>query len=131
MRALRLPVLLVVLTGTAPVVAHHSVLGFDSSRSVTLHGRVAAVVWKYPHVFIAIDTDGVPEGQARWVIESEAPPVLERLGWNAAAVRGGDRMTASGAPSRDGARRMRCDTIQTAAGLRLPCYPPGRTVHFK
>ena len=124
MTPIRLSAVLMTLAGAAPLLAHHSVLGFDSSQGVTVEGRVAEVLWRYPHVYLAVDVGRVPE---RWLVEVEAPGVLVRLGWEERTVRAGDRIRSAGAPARDGARRMRCDNVQTATGLRLPCYPPERT----
>jgi len=102
--------------------AHHSVLGFDGTRPVTLRGIVAEVVWSNPHTYIAIDVaDGAERG--RWLIESESPVVLQRLGWTRGSVRPGDRIVTVGGPSRQGERIMRCQSVTTANGVRLPCYP--------
>lgn len=128
MTAMRLTAVLMTLTGAAPLLAHHSVLGFDSSHGVTVEGRVAEVLWRYPHVYLAVDVDGAGD---RWLVEAEAPAVLVRLGWDERTVRAGDRIRIAGAPAHNGARRMRCDAVHTPRGLRLPCYPPGRTVHVK
>jgi hypothetical protein len=102
--------------------AHHSVLGFDGTRPVTLRGVVAEVVWSHPHTYIAIEVaDGAERG--RWLIESESPVVLQRLGWTRMSVRHGDRIVTIGGPSRQGERIMRCESLTTANGTRLPCYP--------
>jgi hypothetical protein len=123
-----LAAVLMAFAGTSPLLAHHSVLGFDSSREVAVEGRVVEVVWRYPHVYLAVDVGEAPE---QWLVEVEAPAVLVRLGWNERTVTAGDRIRASGAPSRDGSRRMRCDSVETSGGRRLPCYPGGRSVHSK
>jgi hypothetical protein len=102
--------------------AHHSVLGFDGARSVTVRGVVGEVAWTNPHVYIAVD---VPEESAsRWLIEAESPIVLERLGWKRASIRTGDRISSVGAPARDGSRTMRCQFVATPDGTQLPCFPP-------
>ncbi len=102
--------------------AHHSVLGFDGTRPVTLRGVVADVVWGNPHTYIAVDVaDGGAPG--RWVIEGEGAVVLQRLGWSKTSVRKGDRIVSTGGPGRDGGRVMRCESVTTAGGTKLPCYP--------
>jgi hypothetical protein len=118
-------VLLVLAAGSAPALAHHSVLGFDSSRSVTVRGVVARVVWGDPHVYVAVDAGAVGGSAERWIIEGESPRVLERLGWTQRSVQAGDRISSAGAPARDGTRMMRCDFVATAGDARLPCYPSG------
>jgi hypothetical protein len=80
------------------------------------------VVWSSPHTYIAIDVaDGDERG--RWLIESESPIVLQRLGWASTSVRPGDRIVSVGGPSRQGDRIIRCQSVTTAKGVRLPCYP--------
>ena len=103
----------------APMLAHHSVLGFDGSRSVALTGTIHAVIWENPHARVVIDD----ESGARWTVESESPRVLVRLGWTPQSLAAGDRITTVGAPSRTGTRLMRCDFVRAASGSQLPCYP--------
>ena len=112
----------IVLLAAVTAEAHHSVLGFDGSRPVTLRGTVAEVIWSNPHTYIAID---VPHGaeRGRWLIESESPVVLQRLGWARTSVRPGDHVVTVGGPSRQNERIMRCQSLTTADGVRLPCYP--------
>jgi hypothetical protein len=117
-RALAVAVLSGGLAGV-PLLAHHSVLGFDGSRGVEITGVVREVAWANPHTLIVID-DG---RGARWVVESEGAGVLARLGWPRAAIAVGDRVRTAGAPARDGTHRMRCDFVQVPAGPRLPCFP--------
>ena len=109
------------LTGVAAE-AHHSVLGFDGARPLTLRGVVAEVVWSNPHTYIAIDVaDGGERG--RWLIESESRIVLQRLGWASTSVQPGDRIVTVGGSSRHEDRIIRCQSVTTAKGVRLPCYP--------
>jgi hypothetical protein len=103
--------------------AHHSVLDFDGSRGMTLRGVVVDVVWKYPHAYVAVDVQEGPERGRRWLVESESPVVLERLGWTRTSIRLGDRLLAIGAPHRRGDRVMRCQSVTTADGMPLRCYP--------
>jgi hypothetical protein len=102
-----------------PLSAHHSILGFDATRSVTVRGVVSQVLWIEPHTHIVVSD----EAQQRWVIEIESPTVLQRLGWTKQSIRAGDRIWSVGAPARDGARIMRCEFVALPAGLRLPCLP--------
>jgi hypothetical protein len=102
-----------------PLDAHHSVLGFDGSRSVAVTGTVHAVIWENPHARLVIDD----ESGHRWTVESESPRVLGRLGWTPRSLAAGDRVSTVGAPSRTGARVMRCDFVRPSSGARLPCYP--------
>lgn len=102
-----------------PLRAHHSVLGFDGSRSVAVTGVLRTVIWDNPHARLVVDDDSGD----RWTVESESPRVLVRLGWTPHSLAAGDRVTIVGAPSRSGVRVMRCDSVRTPSGARLPCYP--------
>jgi hypothetical protein len=116
------PLVACLLLAATAAEAHHSVLGFDGTRRVTLRGVVAGVVWSNPHTYVAVDVaDGAAPG--RWVIESEGAVVLQRLGWSKTSVRKGDRIVSLGGPGRDGGRVMRCESVTTAGGATLPCYP--------
>lgn len=116
------PVLASLFLAGVAVEAHHSVLGFDGTRPVTLRGVVADVVWSNPHTYISVDVvDGAERG--RWLIESESPVVLQRLGWTKATVQPGDRIVSVGGPSRQGERIIRCQSVTTTKGVQLPCYP--------
>ena len=105
--------------------AHHSVLGFDNKTAVTLRGVVSDVVWANPHAYIAVDVSEGPRRGQRWIIESESPNVLKRLGWTAASITRGDRIVSIGAPDKRGDHLMRCQTITIPGGAKLPCYPAG------
>lgn len=89
---------------------------------MTLTGVVAVVDWSNPHTRIAVDvSDGAARG--RWVVESESPVVLQRLGWLRDSVKIGDRVTIIGAPARGGERLVRCRSVTPAGRAPLPCYP--------
>jgi hypothetical protein len=103
--------------------AHHSVLGFDVTRALTLRGVVDEVLWNNPHTYIAVIVkSGARHGQ-RWLIESESPIALRRLGWSRESVRVGDRVSTTGAPDRRGQAIMRCQSVTVEGHATLPCYP--------
>ena len=105
-----------------PLTAHHSVLGFETTAGITLRGVVKAVQWDNPHARIAIEvSDGT--GRGRWLVESESPLVLQRLGWTRSTLRTGDHVTVTGAAARSGERLMRCRSVARAGSPALSCYP--------
>ena len=111
---------IVVAVSASALIAHHSVLPYDGSTATTLTGTVVKVLWQNPHTYI--DLDVVMAGtHARWMIESEAPVVLERLGWRKTTLTAGVAITVVGARARDGGTRLRCATV-TIGGRRLPCF---------
>ena len=88
----------------AAVQAHHSTTVFDSSRMVTVTGRVAKFEWTNPHVFVWVDVPRVndPGRQDPYAFETASPSVLESAGWNRTVLKAGDTITIDYAPHRDG-----------------------------
>jgi len=80
--------------GAAPVGAHHSTAGFDTSRVVRIEGTVTQFLWRNPHA--ALKIDGVAEGDAPdgvWTVEMTAPNVLINQGWKRTSLKPGDKVT--------------------------------------
>ena len=124
-------VTLILLAAVRPD-AHHSVLGFDSAHAVTLRGVVTEVLWNNPHTYIVVmatptngrTVSGPQPAPTRWVIESESPVALRRLGWTRDSVRAGDAIVTLGAPDRHGRSIIRCQSVTVEGRPGLPCYPP-------
>src|SRR6185295_19824973 len=64
------------------VSAHHSFSAeFDSTKPVTLEGKVVMMEWVNPHSWLHIDVTGADGKVERWKVEGGSPNVLQRLGW--------------------------------------------------
>ena len=111
---------------SAAVYAHHSVLAYDGSTGTTLTGAVTRVLWQNPHAYIDLDV-AAHDGHTRWIVESEGPVALERLGWTKSTLSPGDVITITGARARDGSARLRCASVTLADARRLPCFATGGT----
>jgi hypothetical protein len=109
------------MTATAAP-AHHSVLAFDGARGTVLTGTVMRFLWQNPHALIALEVVGSDGGVAHWMIESESPRILERLGWSENSLEVGARVSVQGAAAKDGSSVMRCREIELTDGTRLPCF---------
>ena len=113
----------VLAVSASALLAHHSVLPYDGSSATTLTGTVTKVLWQNPHAYINLDV--VASGShERWIIESEGPVALERLGWTKSTLTPGDAITVVGARARDGSTRLRCATV-TLGARQLPCFGSG------
>ena len=111
---------LLLLSSSAVVRAHHSIAAeFDTSKSVTLHGKVTRVDWVNPHVHFWMDSADAKGVVANWTVECTAPNYLQRLGWTKNTVKIGDVLTVLAYPSKDLAHFAKTDTITLPDGRRI------------
>ena len=113
----RLPAVMGLLLGVAPLFAHHAISAkFDPARTRTLNGIVTKVDWANPHVHILMN---VREGTriVNWAIELESQVELERSAWTRESVKPGDALTVKGSVARDGSPQLWGDSlVLTATG---------------
>jgi hypothetical protein len=113
----------------APVVAsaHHSfAVFFDSSKEVTVTGRVTAFRFTNPHGTIVLDVTDAQGRVREWRAETNAPVVLTRRGWTRTSIKAGDTITIEGWPSRDGKPYVRLRSAVHADGRLIGTAPFGR-----
>ncbi len=90
------------------VAAHHAMVMYDRSTTVTLDGTVVELQWTNPHVFLLVsgkidagDQPGVSQ-PAVWRLETSGPSNLTRQGgWSATALKPGDRVRVQINPLRE------------------------------
>lgn len=119
-RLLNLAVAVVVLTMTAPLVAHHSFTAeFDDKKTVTLKGTITKVQLTNPHgwVFLNVkDKDGKVEN---WAIETGAPLQLVRRGGDKKSLAIGTELIVDGWMARDGSKTVNGRTIKFGDGREI------------
>jgi hypothetical protein len=83
--------------------AHHSISGeFDNTRQVTVEGKVKDYKLINPHTYIVVSVES-ENGNEDWTLTfGPATKLIRGSGWNAATLRPGDRVTATGRPAREG-----------------------------
>ena len=108
------------LLASAPLLAHHSLAAeFDSSRPVTLRGKITKVEWMNPHVYVWIDAVDSAGKVSNWRVESAAPNFLRELGWAKATVKPGDTLPIQGFISKDQPNLAKMDVVILPDGRRL------------
>jgi hypothetical protein len=93
---------LAAFVSATPVAAHHSRAAFDVTTEVILHGTVAEVVWKNPHVYLTLEITQ-PDG-ASSMQEVEVGPLstLRPIGLTEKVLPVGERVSIRANPSRRG-----------------------------
>jgi hypothetical protein len=106
------------MAAALPISAHHSFSAeFDSTKQVTLEGKVVMMEWVNPHSWLHIDVTK-PDGKVeRWKIEGGSPSVLLRKGWNRDSLPAGTKIKVTAFQAKDGSLR---------ASSRDIVFPDGR-----
>jgi hypothetical protein len=102
-----------------PALAHHSLALYNMTNPVTLKGVVTRLEWSNPHVHLYIEVKDSKGNMDEWAIEMDRPDFLSRSGWTSTTVKPGDLVICTGGPAKNGARSMRCTTVQLANGEKL------------
>src|SRR2546429_8954044 len=97
MAGLRFLAVLFVLTGAAPVLAHHSFAAeFDSKQPVQVTGVVTKIDWMNPHTWVYVDVTDNSGAVQKWQFETGAPNELVRRGWKMNDLKVGDHVSIDG-----------------------------------
>jgi hypothetical protein len=112
---------LLVASAAAPLLAHHSYLMFDGTRTRTVTGTVAKVEWMNPHVYVWVY---VPKREAPtkydlYAFENGSINVLSRLGWSKSSFAAGDKVTVEFNPLKDGRTGGHLTQVTSANGRVL------------
>lgn len=87
------------LVGLAiPAAAHHSMAGFDRTKTTTVSGTVVQFKWANPHSWIEVEVPGAEGKTVNWNFEMTAPAYLVRAGWKSTSLKPGDKVTITGNP---------------------------------
>lgn len=99
MKAILMTSLCAAVLGVAiPAAAHHSMAGFDRTKTTTVTGTVVEFKWANPHSWIEVAVPGDDGKTVNWNFEMTAPAYLVRAGWKSSSVKAGDKVTITGNP---------------------------------
>jgi Family of unknown function (DUF6152) len=93
---------IIALLCVAPAFAHHSMAGFERTKSLTLTGTVKQFKWANPHSWIEMDVPNEKGGVDVWNVEMTAPGILARAGWKSTYLKPGDKVSVVVRPMLNG-----------------------------
>jgi hypothetical protein len=108
------------IAAALPMTAHHSFSAeFDSTKQVTLEGKVVEMEWVNPHSWLQIDVTKADGTVEHWRIEGGSPSVLLRLGWNRNSLPAGTRIKVTAFQAKDGSLRGSSRDIEFPDGRKM------------
>ena len=94
--------LFTVVLAVAPLWAHHSMAGFDRTKTVSVTGTVKQFKWANPHAWIEMEIPDGKGGTSEWNVEMTSPAVLIKAGWKSSVIKPGDKVTVACHPQVSG-----------------------------
>ena len=114
-------VLLALISGAAPLSAHHS-WPVNQSQLVTVKGTVVEFSWENPHPMITLEVKGEDGKVEKWLVGGPAINRMEANGWTKASVKPGDVITGIGYQFTDGQKIVRLERVVFADGKEMRLY---------
>jgi len=124
---LPLGLLLGLLAGVLPAVAHHSFAAeYDTKAPVALKGVVTKIEWTNPHIYYYIDVKDENGSVSNWALEGYPPNTLRRVGFSRDLLKVGDAVSVTGWASRDGSKRAASRELTLPDGHKIFTGPPAQ-----
>src|ERR1051325_3269807 len=87
--------LMVVVSLSVPILAHHGNASFDTSKEVTLKGTVTEYIWANPHCFLKFDAQDDRGKLRNWTVEVSNATDVATGGWSLSSFKIGDQVTVA------------------------------------
>ena len=111
---------IVLLAGSRPILAHHAFAAeYDANRKVLLTGNVTKIDWTNPHAHFFLDVRDGSGKVSSWDLELASPNTLERGGWTRKSLKIGDVVTVNGYLAKDGTNLAHARDVRLADGRRV------------
>ena len=121
-----LVVLVISLSTSANINAHHSFAMFDNSNPMTLNGEVKFFRWTNPHSWVVLTVTNDDGSETDWQLEHGPTNMLSRQGWDATTLQPGDLISVEVHPlhsGEPGARFMSFQPINTEVSQSISNGP--------
>jgi hypothetical protein len=119
-----LTLVIIGLSISVPMSAHHGNAAYDSTKQISLKGTVTQFIWANPHCVLLFDVTDENGQVVHWMAESENPTSMANLGWLKTTFKPGDSMTLRVITVKNGRPIGRIVWAETADGTKL-CGEPG------
>jgi len=107
------------LSVSAPLFAHHGGTTLYTDRSVTLTGTVKTWYWSNPHCLLAVTVTGDDGTVVDWITELQAPNTISPLGFRKDLFKPGDEVTITLQPTKNDRPNGRLTRVVLADGTVL------------
>jgi hypothetical protein len=114
-----LAALVIGITVSAPIFAHHGAASFDTEKKVILKGTVKEWLYSNPHCLLTLEVKGEDGKVTEWITEAQAPNVMYPAGYRKNTFKPGDQVTVKIEPVKSGHRAGRIVAALTSDGIEL------------
>ena len=95
-------VMIGLLIGNAPLLAHHGGSEYDNQHQITRKGTVSKWFWANPHCYVYLDVKDAGGKTTSWGLELSDPALMKKFGWSSNTFHEGDEVTITFSPSKKG-----------------------------
>jgi hypothetical protein len=122
-RAVATTIALAVFLLPVPALSHHSNVGYEVNKVITVTGVVKDFEWVNPHTWLHLVVEDGKGGKVEWAAEGRAPGILLRAGWTRNSLKPGETVTVDMSPAKDGSPTAIIARVTKADGTILSNQP--------